>query len=77
MSLYKANRKAQMYCFLNDLRIGRGTLQHSDIIYKKVFVFSESARSEAVGRTRDVLLISVWIEPFSGPAKHSKCSEYI
>ena len=35
--------------------IARGTLQHSDIIY--AFVFSESARSEAVGMTRDVLLV--------------------
>jgi hypothetical protein len=39
-------------------------------------VFSESARSEAVEMTRDVLLISLYIRIFSCPAKHSKCNEY-
>jgi hypothetical protein len=39
-------------------------------------VFSESPRSEAVGMTRDVVLISVGIRPFSCPVKHSKCKVY-
>jgi hypothetical protein len=41
----------------------------------ETFEFSESARSEIVGITRDVL--DKWVNwTISCPAKHSKCNEY-
>ena len=56
--------------------MARGTLNHLDNHLQKKHVLSESARSETLGMTRDVLLISLSIRPFSCPAKHSKCNEY-
>ena len=42
------------------------TLRHH--LQNEAFLFSETTRSVAVGMTRDVLLINVWIGPFSCPA---------